>query len=323
MNFTFIICTRNSQRLISEVLESIVVQNIDKSKIEVIISDYKSTDATLSVAKKFLSNSGVKFVEINCQNAGKSPAMTLALDAATGDYSVIVDDDNVLFPNYIEQALTLLTSSNVGCLGAQGVLDENLQTPYWFSEYKGHYAIGVIPQARDWVWGACAIINMSAWRKLRKNGFEIQLNPARISQSHPIALGGEDTELSLAIYMLGYEVRFAEQLRFIHKFEQARLSEKYLLENTYGCCRSVPVTEMYRAVAYRINYPFPKLIWTLVLFRMIAGCTIRAFKNYLISDKLKAKYNYVIATGIFSGYLQFRKSFTEIYKKLVEIKRIT
>ena len=323
MRFSFVLCTRNSQRVLSEVIESIAAQRIDRSNIEVILSDHKSTDLTIDIAANILKKYNIKYVVLRCEKAGKSPALTMALNAAMGEYAVIVDDDNILFPNYIEEAELLLNNSNVGCLGSHGVLDVNIKIPPWFHEYKGHYAIGIIPEAKDWVWGACAIINMAAWKKLRKSGFEIYLNPARKNQSHPIALGGEDTELSLAIYMLGYEVRFAEQLRFIHKFEQARLSEKYLLENTYGCCRSVPVTEIYRAVIYRTKYSFPKFIWTLVLFRMIAGCTIKVFKNFLTSDKLKAKYNYVIAVGIFSGYLQFRSSFTEIYNNLIQIKKVT
>jgi hypothetical protein len=245
----------------------------------------------------------------------------MALDFANGDYSVIVDDDNVLDGNYIVEAEKLLIDPNWGCLGSQGFVDKNLILPDWFNEYKGHYAIGVPLGASDWVWGACCIINMIAWKKLRKKGFEMQLNPARISHSRPIELGGEDTELSLAICMIGYKVKFIEQLKFIHKFEQKRLNQKYLLENVFGVCRSIPILEIYRLLIYKSNLSFPKFIWILIVFKIIIGCIIRLIINILTNKLFRAKNNYQIILGIISGYLFFSKNFDKIYNKLVQIKK--
>lgn len=320
MDFSFLICTRNSERTISEVIGSIVDQDIDLSLIEVIMSDYQSSDSTVSIARNILARYGIKFTLIQCALPGKSPALTLALDAARGQYSIIVDDDNILFPDYIHNARILLKEGKVGCLGAQGVLDENLQPPEWFSEYQGHFAIGTVSKAKDWVWGACALINMAAWKQLRSRGFKIQLNPERTTQSQPIALGGEDTELSLAIFMIGYVVRFSEKLKFKHKFEQRRMSKEYLIQNTYGCSRSVPLTEIYRMAIYRSTLYFPKFVWSLFVMRMIIGCSVRAVKSYIFQDTLRAKYNYAIGTGILSGYLRFRKDFSRIYNELMAIR---
>jgi glycosyltransferase involved in cell wall biosynthesis len=271
MKFSFILCTRNSERVLAEVVESIASQKIDHKLIEIILADYESSDQTIEIVKVISKKYQIKFNYIKCHNPGKTPALEMALDFANGDYSVIVDDDNILDQNYIEEAEKLLIDPNWGCLGSQGIVDKNLILPDWFNEYKGHYAIGVPLGANDWVWGACCIINMIAWKKLRKKGFEMQLNPTRISHSHPIELGGEDTELSLAICMIGYKVKFIEQLKFIHKFEQKRLNQKYLLENVFGVCRSIPILEIYRLLIYKSNLSFPKLellikekVWVMV-----------------------------------------------------------
>jgi hypothetical protein len=175
--------------------------------------------------------------------------------------------------------------------------------------------------AKDWVWGACCIINMIAWKKLRKKGFEMQLNPTRISHSHPIEFGGEDVELSLAIYMIGYKVKFVEQLKFIHKFEQKRLNQKYFLENAFGVCRSIPILEIYRLTIYKSNLLFPKTFWILVLFKITIKCIVRLMINILTNKIFKAKHNYKIILGIISGYLFFSKNFNKIYNKLVQIKK--
>ena len=321
MKFSFVLCTRNSERVLAEVVESIVYQKIDHRLIEVILADYNSSDQTIEIVKNILKKNKITFNLIKCHKPGKTPALEMALDKAIGDYSIIIDDDTILDKNYIQEAEKLLVDPNWGCIGSYGIVDKNLILPTWFNEYKGHYAIGLPLGAKDWVWGACCIINMIVWKKLRKESFEIQLNPKRINHSHPIEFGGEDTELSLAICMLGYKVKFMEQLKFIHKFEQKRLNQKYFLENVRGVCRAVPVLEIYRLIIYKSKYLFPKTFWKLVLFKIIVGCIIRCIINFLLKKHFKAKYNYEIIFGILSGFTYFRKNFDIIYNRLTLIKK--
>jgi glycosyltransferase involved in cell wall biosynthesis len=321
MKFSFILCTRNSERVLAEVVESIASQKIDHKLIEIILADYESSDQTIEIAKVISKKYQIKFNHIECSKPGKTPALEMALDLANGDYSVIVDDDNVLDGNYIVEAEKLLIDPNWGCLGSQGFVDKNLILPDWFNEYKGHYAIGVPLGAKDWVWGACCIINMIAWKKLRKKGFEMKLNPARISHSHPIEIGAEDMELSLATYMIGYKVKFVEQLKFIHKFEQKRLNQKYFLENAFGVCRSIPILEIYRLIIYKPNSLFPKIIWISGLSKTVIACAVKWVINILINNHFKAKYNYKIILGIISGYAFFNKNFYKIYNRLEQIKK--
>jgi glycosyltransferase involved in cell wall biosynthesis len=321
MKFSFLLCTSNSERVLTEVLESIVSQRIDHKLIEIILADYNSTDQTIEIVKNITKKKNIKFNYINCTKPGKTPALELALDSAIGNYSVIVDDDNILNDDYIEEATKLLEDSKLGSLGSQGVVDKNLLLPDWFSDYEGHYAIGIPEGADDWVWGACCIINMTAWKKLRQIGYELQLNPIRENHSTPIELGGEDTELSLAINMIGYKVKFSRKLKFIHKFEQKRLNQAYFLKNCFGVCRSIPILEIYRIVIYQPDIMFPKIFWILILLKSVIGCTIRIMLYAFSRNFLKVKYNYKIICGVISGLIYFRKNFYKIYYKLVKIKK--
>ena len=320
MKFSFILCTRNSARVLTEVVESIVSQNIANDLIEIILSDYQSSDETVEIVKTISKKKNIKLNYIKCKKPGKTIALETALDKAIGDYSVIVDDDNILDENYIQEAQKLLIDPKWGCLGSQGILEKNLILPTWFDHFKGHYCIGVPSGAKDWVWGACSIINMKVWKKLKKKGFEMQLNIARVSHSHPVELGGEDTELSLAICMLGYKVKFVEKLKFIHKFEQKRINKKYFLDNAFGVCKSIPILEIYRLIIYKPHFFFPKIIWILGLSKIILGCSIRWIINILINNQLIAKYNYQIILGVISGYITFKDHFNKIYTNFKQIK---
>ena len=322
MRFSFILCTRNSERVLDEVVESIVSQKINHKIIEIILADYQSSDKTLDIVKNISKKNKIKFNHIKCAKPGKTLALEIALDSAKGHYSVIVDDDNILKNNFIKEAEKLLTDDSWGCLGSQGLVDKNLSLPNWFNEFKGHYAVGIPLEAKDWVWGACSIINMKAWKKLRKNKFKIQLNPKRINHAQPIEIGGEDTELSLAVYMLGYKVKFVENLKFIHKFEQKRLTKKYFLENVRGVCRSIPVLEIYRLVIYRTNFLFPKIFWILFICKIIFSRTLRCIISILKRENFKAIYNYHIIYGVISGYIYFSKNFIKIYSNLIKIKKL-
>jgi glycosyltransferase involved in cell wall biosynthesis len=321
MRFSFILCTRNSERVLDEVVKSIVSQKINHKIIEIILADYQSSDKTLEIVKNISKKNKIKFNHIKCVKPGKTPALELALDSANGHYSVIVDDDTILQNNYIEEAEKLLVDDSWGCLGSQGLVDKNLALPKWFNKFKGHYAVGIPLEAKDWVWGACSIINMKAWKKLRKNKFEIQLNPKRINHAQPIEIGGEDTELSLAVYMLGYKVKFVENLKFIHKFEQKRLTKKYFLENVRGVSRSISVLEIYRLVIYHSNFLFPKVFWILSIYKIIFSCILRCIISILKGEKFKAIYNYHIIYGVISGYIYFSKNFIKIYSNLIKIKK--
>jgi hypothetical protein len=120
--------------------------------------------------------------------------------------------------------------------------------------------------------------------------------------------------------MIGYKVKFAEQLKFIHKFDQKRLNQKYFLENVFGTCKSIPILEIYRLIIYKSNLLFPKTFWILVLFKIIISCIIRLMINILTNKFFNAKHKYIIILGIMSGFIHFEKNFDKIYNRLKQIK---
>jgi len=303
-------------------MSSIVDQTLREDILEIIFVDYESQDDTLSLAKKIAVETGIPFVALNCAKSGKSAALVTGLNAARGDYIVIVDDDNVLFSDFIFEAKKILLAGNVGCLGAMGVFDANLVKPSWFDKYPSEYAIG-LPNgggATDWVWGAGCVVNKEAWTKLSKKSFDFILSPERTSSTVPIAMGGEDVELALAVNILGYTIVSSAQLKFFHKFEQKRLTTNFLFENAKGVARSAPVHEIYRQIMSGDSGKFKIIIWRLKVLRKLLGCMKNILKSILIRDVFSQRYYGSIFTGIWQGYRLFNPSINKLMNT-VEVLR--
>ena len=321
MDFSFIICTKNSSTHINQVLNSIKSQFTNISNTyEILIIDYKSSDNTQMIVENFQSkNDYIKISFFNFDKPGKSPALVFGLNNSNGDYIVVVDDDTILFKNYLENLKKIIKNKKIGILGSKGHLCNQKNIPQWFDEFKGHFAIGIPYEANDWVWGACSVINNSVWKRLSSMGFRLILNPARISNYSPIDIGGEDTELSLAIKCMGYEVRFYNELNFYHCFDEKRITKKYLFLNTYGTSKSIPLTEIYRSVIYNRNNKFHFIIWNLKLIKFLISLSFKSLFSLIVLNYVRSIYYLFIIFGIVKGIFIFYKKYFEIRNIILKL----
>jgi len=323
MNFSILICTRNSEQAILECLYSVLNQNrIDRIK-EIVIVDYESSDNTLDIFSSTLKTSNLSQSIVQCNKPGKSPALEMGLDKCVGDYVVILDDDNILECDYLDNALDLIKDKNIGCFSSYGLADKSYILPDWFESIKSVFAIGSPQQntSNDWTWGAGSIINIEAWKSIRKSGFKFFLNPAREEASIPIGIGGEDVELSLAIRLAGYKILISDKLKFTHLFSENRLTKNYVINNTYGVSKSVYIHEIYRTNIYtqsNIN-----LIKNLVLFKRISRKILGLIFNIVTNfrDDFKREIDIATLKGIFNGYLMLRNNSKLLWEQALKIKQ--
>jgi glycosyltransferase involved in cell wall biosynthesis len=98
INFSIIIPCFNSNATISRTLESIVKQNYDLKKVEVIIIDDCSTDSTLKVIKSFSGLNKLGFVNVfeTETNLGPGVARNIGIEASMGRYVLFLDSDDTL-----------------------------------------------------------------------------------------------------------------------------------------------------------------------------------------------------------------------------------
>ncbi len=90
IKISFIIPTLNSQKVLTNCLNSIVKQNFPRNQYEILIIDGGSTDNTLIIAKSF--NSIILKNPLKTAEAGKA----IGVKQAKGKYFALIDSDNIL-----------------------------------------------------------------------------------------------------------------------------------------------------------------------------------------------------------------------------------
>ena len=100
-----IICARNEEQTIEKCLQSIFVQDFDKSLLEIILVNDGSTDNTLLLAQKcFADYTGAFQIISNKENLGKKKSITSAIEACSSELIICRDADT-----YTESNLWLKT----------------------------------------------------------------------------------------------------------------------------------------------------------------------------------------------------------------------
>ena len=92
--FSVVIATRNRQALLAQTLDSLAAQDWPCDRLEVIVADNGSTDATPDVVSSLAHRCGAPLVRyLYVATPGKSAAVNQALALATGDLVALTEDD--------------------------------------------------------------------------------------------------------------------------------------------------------------------------------------------------------------------------------------
>lgn len=114
---TVIVGIYNGQKFLAECIESIIHQ--DYTNIEIILVDDGSKDDSAQIIDEFASKDA-RIIPIHQQNAGVSASRNSALAIAKGEYICIMDQDDVLAPDYVNYFYGLIEKS-----GAEVALTPN------------------------------------------------------------------------------------------------------------------------------------------------------------------------------------------------------
>ena len=106
--------TYNRRIHLISLYESIVNQQFND--IQLVITDDGSTDDTSEVISSWKKNNAIPIKYIYQENAGRPTALRKALMEATGEFTVIMDDDDLFVPDAFELIkLSLDTLSKNEC----------------------------------------------------------------------------------------------------------------------------------------------------------------------------------------------------------------
>jgi len=98
----------NAAEYVERALESVRRQTIDESRIEHVVVDDASTDETAALVEAF-DAPYVRPIE-NERNLGGTEARNRGIEAARGDYLVILDSDDEFLPSLTERMAEALTT---------------------------------------------------------------------------------------------------------------------------------------------------------------------------------------------------------------------
>ena len=204
-------------------------------KLQLVFVDNASTDDTYTFVRAFfqahLSKLTLIIKRLTKNNLGE--ARRLGYKDLISDFVITCDDDNEFPPDYLINGLRYFDENpQIGVLGAHAILhsDDLSKVPSWAWENKYFYGCG--PQAtksgsvfpeRNTVYGAGMWHRHDLLIKARHLGFHSFID----SRNGSNLGGGEDGEVCWAIKFLGYDIWFADDLKFIHRLDEKKFSKIY------------------------------------------------------------------------------------------------
>lgn len=254
---TLLICTHNGAARLGEVLRYVAAQRVPSSvPWEVLLISNASQDDTLTVAERLRREllPGVAYRVLDEPRPGKENALGRGLQEARYEAVAIVDDDNLLAPDYTRIAFELMQAHpEIGVLGARATGGFEVEPPVWFKEVQAVYAIGPqnggvsgpYPDKEGFVYGAGSVVRRSGWLKLQQHGFHFLTQVQR----GKVLAGGEDIELGEALRLAGYKLWYDERLQFQHFMYRSRLTWEYLLRIGPGAPSALLISTVYYFVA--------------------------------------------------------------------------
>lgn len=269
-----VICTHNGAAKISPVLEHLLKQQPDGIRWEVIIVDNASTDNLTPVIESvWKSPTPLKIIPE--EHIGLSYARQTGFNAANYAFVCFVDDDNLLLEDYLQTAFhTMESHPDAGAVGGFGIAPDDLVQPFWFQRYQANYAIG--PQAKSpgrvdhtnaVLWGAGICIRKEAWFDLLNNNFTMRMT----GRSGKSLLSGEDSEICYMLRLCGWQLYYDDNLRYIHRIAQQRVTWNYLCKLKRGFGAASVYLGLYRnLLAIKLTRsPMPRQCWICMLIKDI------------------------------------------------------
>src|SRR5579872_537868 len=193
-----IIAAYNEEKVIVRTVRSIL--NNGYADLEVVVVDDGSKDGTLGVLNQaFASESRVRI--LTQPNGGKSAALNHAITEAKNDILVAVDADTVFRRGAIEKLVRHFSNRQVGAVSGNARVGNKRKWIGKFQSIEYVYGFNLDRRALD-LMNAITVVPgaVGAWRKdlvLACGGFG----------NDTLA---EDTDITLAIRRLGYEIRYEQ-----------------------------------------------------------------------------------------------------------------
>jgi glycosyltransferase involved in cell wall biosynthesis len=245
MLFSLIIPVYNRPEEINELLESLTNLNYNDD-FEIVIIEDGSTLKCEEIIKKYTAKLTITYYFK--ENSGPGDSRNFGMKKAKGDYYIIFDSDCIIPEDYLKEVSTSLKQNYVDCFGGP---DKALDS---FSDIQKAINFAMTSfLTTGGIRGGSEKIDKFQPRSfnmgLSKNAFEVSNGFGNI---HP----GEDPDLTIRLWNLGFETRLFSKAFVYHK---RRIDwEKFTIQvNKFGKAR--PILNRWYPKYNKLTYFFPSV----------------------------------------------------------------
>ena len=246
VDWTIIICTHNGASRLPPTLQALAALSLRPR--EIVLVDNASSDDSASVSQYWAERLGLPLRVVTERRAGLAWARLAGMRAARGSWLCFVDDDNELAVDYLEVATTrALADPQLGALGGRSRLPADRRPPPWWPAHAASFAVGQ-PHPRSAVlepgmslWGAGLCLRRAAADQL----LHARWTPQLTGRLGARALSGDDSELCLAVQLLGWKLAYEHDLCLTHAIDPRRMQTDTLTRMHAAWGATQPVLRIY------------------------------------------------------------------------------
>lgn len=319
MYISIVIPVYNRPDEIKELLESLLISDYNKEYEVVIIEDGSSVTCKEEVEKfKDRLNISYHFKE----NSGPGDSRNFGMKVAKGDYFIIFDSDCIIPKQYLTEVEKELTTNYVDCFGgSDAALDSfsDIQKAINFAMTSFLTTGGIRGGSEKVTKFQPRSFNMGISKKAFEdsNGF---------GNIHP----GEDPDLSIRLWKLGYETRLFPKAFVYHK---RRIDwDKFSIQvNKFGKAR--PILNSWYPEYSKLTFFFPTLFifcFSVALFLFLFGyqlpilCYAFYFLLLFVTATIQnksLKIGFLSLIAVFKQFFGYGRGFLASYIKVILLKQ--
>ncbi len=319
MYFSLIIPVYNRPDEIDELLESLVLSDYDKPFEVVIVEDGSSIPCKNNL-EKFVNKLDISYYFK--ENSGPGDSRNFGMKKAKGDYFLIFDSDCIIPKEYLSEVSKNLQNVYVDCFGGPDkALDSfsDIQKAINFAMTSFLTTGGIRGGSEQIDKFQPRSFNMG----LSKKAFEASGGFGNI---HP----GEDPDLSIRLWNLGFETKLFSSAFVYHK---RRIDwNKFSIQVTkFGKAR--PILNSWYPKYSKITYFFPSafIIGLFVSLLLLIFNQDLFFKMYLVYfvlifivasfQNISLKIGYLSVIAVWKQFFGYGKGFIISYMKVILLKQ--
>jgi glycosyltransferase involved in cell wall biosynthesis len=201
---------------------------------EIVVVNNGSTDSTAATAASLLCGSPFPARVLEEARPGQMAAFRRGLASTRAEIIIMVDDDNVLAPDFVATAIALfIAHPDVGVIGShnKAAFPEGFVPPPWFDaicDKYGCHPVGFAPPLQPVpfapIHGAGCCFRRAPLQKALDDGYEFINDTTR---GGGLWITGMDTEWCYLFSALGWKFLYAPHLRLDHIMTNERVHWPY------------------------------------------------------------------------------------------------